>query len=156
MSESGRAPEPFSFEGNNVANSWKFWKQKFELFLIASGKSNKEDKIKIAVLLNTLGDQGIQIYNTFEYENEEDEKKYSIVLEKFDVYCSPLKNLVYEHFKFFKRDQLPHEGIDQFVTALKQLAVTCEFKERDVLILDRLVLGVRDLKIQEKLLQCQI
>ena len=36
---------------------------------------------------------------------------------------------------------------------MKQLANTCEFKESDVLILDRIVLGVRDARIQEKLLQ---
>ncbi|KAK4884780.1 hypothetical protein RN001_001051 [Aquatica leii] len=43
---------------------------------------------------------------------------------------SPLTNIVYEHFKFFKRDQLPNETIDQFITTLKQLPTTCEFKEK--------------------------
>lgn len=152
MSE-GRAPEPFSFEGNNISGEWSFWKQKFELFLTATGKNSKDDKTKIAVLLNCIGDEGIKIFNTFEYDTEGDEKKFSIVLGKFEEYCSPRKNLIYEHFKFFKRDQLPTESIDQFVTVLKQLANTCEFKERNVLILDRIVLGVRDPRIQEKLLQ---
>ncbi|XP_072384611.1 uncharacterized protein [Diabrotica undecimpunctata] len=154
MTDTCKGLEPFSFQRNNISHEWKFWKQKFQLFLTASGKSEKPDHIKIAILLNQLGDEGLKIFNTFEYENVEDDQKYNVVLCKFDTYCSPLKNLIYEHFKFFKRDQLQNESIDQFVTALKQLASTCEFKEKDTLILDRIVLGTHDLRIQEKLLQC--
>ncbi|XP_072401071.1 uncharacterized protein [Diabrotica undecimpunctata] len=154
MTDTCKGLEPFSFQGNNISHEWKFWKQKFQLFLTASGKSEKPDHIKIAILLNQLGDEGLKIFNTFEYENVGDDQKYNVVLCKFDTYCSPLKNLIYEHFKFFKRDQLQNESIDQFVTALKQLASTCEFKEKDTLILDRIVLGTHDLRIQEKLLQC--
>ncbi|XP_072401068.1 uncharacterized protein [Diabrotica undecimpunctata] len=154
MTDICKGLEPFSFQGNNISHEWKFWKQKFQLFLTASGKSEKPDHIKIAILLNQLGDEGLKIFNTFEYENVGDDQKYNVVLCKFDTYCSPLKNLIYEHFKFFKRDQLQNESIDQFVTALKQLAPTCEFKEKDTLILDRIVLGTHDLRIQEKLLQC--
>ncbi|XP_072398209.1 uncharacterized protein [Diabrotica undecimpunctata] len=154
MTDTCKGLEPFSFQGNNISHEWKFWKQKFQLFLTASGKSEKPDHIKIAILLNQLGDEGLKIFYTFEYENVGDDQKYNVVLCKFDTYCSPLKNLIYEHFKFFKRDQLQNESIDQFVTALKQLASTCEFKEKDTLILDRIVLGTHDLRIQEKLLQC--
>ncbi|KAJ8970287.1 hypothetical protein NQ317_007601 [Molorchus minor] len=153
MAEQSRAPEALTFQGNNISNNWRLWKQKYELYLLASGKSSKGDDVKIAILLNLLGDEGIQIYNTFEYEEGEDKTKLAVVLNKFGQYCNPLKNLVYEHFKFFKRDQLPSESIDQFVTALHQLASTCEFKEKDVLMRDRIVLGVRDPRIQEKLLQ---
>ncbi|XP_072376111.1 uncharacterized protein [Diabrotica undecimpunctata] len=131
MTDTCKGLEPFSFQGNNISHEWKFWKQKFQLFLTASGKSEKPDHIKIAILLNQLGDEGLKIFNTFEYENVGDDQKYNVVLY-----------------------QLQNESIDQFVTALKQLASTCEFKEKDTLILDRIVLGTHDLRIQEKLLQC--
>ncbi|KAJ8972329.1 hypothetical protein NQ317_005911 [Molorchus minor] len=112
MTEQSRAPEALTFQGN-ISNNWRLWKQKYELYLLASGKSSKGDDVKIAMLLNLLGDEGIQIYNTFEYEEGEDKKKLAVVLNKFGQYCNPLKNLVYEHFKFFKRDQLSSESIDQ-------------------------------------------
>ncbi|XP_074028318.1 uncharacterized protein [Leptinotarsa decemlineata] len=148
-----KSPEMFSFHGGNIANSWKLWRQKFEFYLLASGIAAKGNEIKVATLMNLLGDEGIQIYNTFEYEEVGDDKKLAVVLGKFDNYCNPLRNLVYEHFKFFKRDQQPGESVDQFVTALRQLSSSCEFKEKDVLIRDRIVLGIRDPRIQEKLLQ---
>nr|CAI5822632.1 unnamed protein product [Callosobruchus analis] len=152
MADQARAPDILSFSGD-LASNWKLWRQKFDLYLIASGKSSKTDPVKIAILLNLLGDEGIRIYNTFEYAENEDKEKLSVVLEKFETHCSPTKNLVYEHFKFFKREQLPGETVDQFVTALRQLASTCDFKEKDILIRDRIVLGVKDPRIQEKLLQ---
>lgn len=152
MADQYRPPQPLSFEGDLSAN-WKLWKQKFELFLTASGKNNKDDNVKVAILLNLLGDEGIRIYNTFEYLDNEDKNKIEVVLNKFETYCTPTRNMVYEHFKFFKREQLPNENIDHFITALKQLASTCDFKERDILIRDRIVLGINDRRIQEKLLQ---
>lgn len=147
-----RLPEIMSFQGN-VSNNWRIWKQKFDLYLLASGKSEKPDNVKIAILLNLLGDEGILIYNTFDYAAGEDREMFETIVNKFTAYCNPMKNLVYEHFKFFKRDQLPGETVDQFITALKQLATSCEFQEKDVLIRDRIVLGIRDPRIQEKLLQ---
>ncbi|KAJ8913347.1 hypothetical protein NQ315_008737 [Exocentrus adspersus] len=118
-----------------------------------AGKKSKEDDVKIAILLNLMGDQGLMIYNNLQYGEVEDKTKLKTVLEMFDQYCNPAKNLVYEHYKFFKRDQLQTETVDEFVTALRQLSSTCEFKETDVLIRDRLILGIRDPRIQERLLQ---
>ncbi|KAG5886135.1 hypothetical protein JTB14_009234 [Gonioctena quinquepunctata] len=140
------------FKGN-ISSNWKLWKQKFHFYLLATGKNQKANDVKIALLLNFLGNEGITIYNTFEYETDEDKNHLETILKKFDSYCNPIKNLVYEHYKFFKRDQILGETVDQFLTALRQLASTCEFKEKDTLIRDRLVLGIRDKRIQEKLLQ---
>uniref|UniRef100_A0A6P7F1X8 Uncharacterized protein LOC114325459 n=1 Tax=Diabrotica virgifera virgifera TaxID=50390 RepID=A0A6P7F1X8_DIAVI len=80
MTDTSKGLEPFSFQGNNISHEWKFWKPKFQLFLTASGKSEKPDHIKIAILLNQLGDEGLKIFNTFEYENDGDDQKYNVVL----------------------------------------------------------------------------
>lgn len=153
MAEHAKPPEEMNFK-TDIATNWKLWKQKFNLYLRASGKTSKQDDVKIAILLNLLGDEGLHIFNTFEYKDGESENCLKTVLQKFDEHCDPIKSAVYEHFKFFKRDQMVGETIDQFVTALKQLSATCEFKDlKETLIRDRIVLGVRDLRIQEKLLQ---
>ncbi len=44
-------PNQVSFEGN-VAENWKRFKQKFEIFVIASGYENKSNKEKCCMLLN--------------------------------------------------------------------------------------------------------
>lgn len=59
---------------------------------------------------------------------------------------------MYEHLKFFKTDPIPGERFDQFLTLLKQLSSTCELKEKDVMILTRIVHSISDKRMQENAL----
>ena len=60
-------PEQMSFEGN-VAENWRKWKQRFELFLAASGlNGEKDDKVQSATLLLVAGPDALEIYNTVHY-----------------------------------------------------------------------------------------
>ena len=81
-------PEQMSFEGN-VAENWCKWKQCFELFLAASGLSEKDDKVQSATLLHVAGPDALEIYNTFTWEHEGDERKIAKIMEKFQAYCEP-------------------------------------------------------------------
>ena len=60
---------------------------------------------------------------------------------------------MYESFKFYSRNQSKEESIDVYVAALRKLAKTCNFKEPDRMIRDRIVMGVMDDTTREKLLQ---
>ena len=64
MEGSMRIPPPLIFEGN-IKDRWTRWKQKFNLYLIASGLSEKSEERKVAVLLNTIGEDALDKYNTF-------------------------------------------------------------------------------------------
>ena len=35
-------PEPLDLDCNNLANTWRQWRQRFELFTLASGLSEKD------------------------------------------------------------------------------------------------------------------
>jgi len=66
----------------------------------------------------------------------------------------PKKNLVVERFKFNRRVQDPHESFDNFLTDLKKLLRSCEFSDQtDGLLRDRIILGVADKSLQERLLR---
>jgi len=62
MAEHLKTPSEMVFKGN-VSHNWKLWKQRFELYLLVSGKNNKDDRIIIAFLLNQMREEGLQIYN---------------------------------------------------------------------------------------------
>ncbi|XP_014670611.1 PREDICTED: uncharacterized protein LOC106811486 [Priapulus caudatus] len=79
-----------NFDGN-LGENWKTWRQRFELYLTASGAVRKDGATKIAILLHTIGDKGIKIYNTFTYEDQEDNDNLDVVLQKFNEYYSRLK-----------------------------------------------------------------
>ena len=79
--------------------------------------------------------------------------KIDNVLDKFKERCVPAQNETHERFVFFKEEQLPSESLDSYITASVKLSENCGFGTlRGSLVRDRLILGVKDVRIREKLL----
>ena len=75
-------------------------------------------------------------------------------MSNFVKYFLPRLNVTYERHRFFTRSQLSEETIDQYVTELRKLEKTCEFGViGESLIKDRLICGVQDVKLKERLLR---
>ncbi|GBO23467.1 Transposon Ty3-I Gag-Pol polyprotein [Araneus ventricosus] len=150
--ETFRPPGAINFSCSNLADTWNRWTQKLKNYLIASEKDKKPDGVKIAILLNLLGDEGTDIFNTFKSENGKSVEKFDDVLEMFTNYCIPRRNVVFERFKFFSCSQQEGQQVDNYLTELKTLASTCDFGDQEKgLIRDRVVLGIRDMSLQERL-----
>ena len=74
------------------------------------------------------------------------------VMNKFDGYLVQRKNPIFERAKFNLRVQAETETVDQFVTALYALVEHCEYEGlNEQVIRDRLVVGLRDSKLSERL-----
>jgi RNase H-like domain found in reverse transcriptase/Reverse transcriptase (RNA-dependent DNA polymerase)/Integrase zinc binding domain len=146
-------PKQLSLTGN-VAENWRRWVQKFRLFLKATGGENKDSSVDVSKLLCLIGDEALEVYNTFSYEAAGDNEKLVTVLAKFEEYCSPRKNIVYERFKFFSLSQKSGQSFEQFLLELKCASQSCEFGEQtESLIRDRIVLGIQNKNTQERLLR---
>ena len=52
--EQFQLPEPLFFQGN-LAENWRRWKQRFEVYMVASGKNAKSDEVKAATFLHLAG-----------------------------------------------------------------------------------------------------
>ena len=60
--------------------------------------------------------------------------------------------MIIECAKFNKRSQLPDEPVEQFIASLYNLAADCNFGElKGKLIIDRIVVGIRDASLSEQL-----
>ena len=59
-------PSSMSLTWNLGDNWWRF-KQQFEIFLTASDKDGDsgDDGVKVALLLNFVGEEAIEVFNTF-------------------------------------------------------------------------------------------
>ena len=120
---------------------------------LAAGIHRKADEVRVASLLNVVGKEGLDMYETFQWEDASHALKIDKVLEKFEERCVPARNETYERFVFFKREQLPSESLDCYITAFLKLSENCGFGTlRESLVRDRLILGVKDDRIWEKLL----
>ncbi|UYV84995.1 FAM91A1 [Cordylochernes scorpioides] len=123
------------------------------LYLEATEKATKPDKLKVAILLNFIGEEALEVFNTFHLKEDEAEN-FDLVINKFDYFCEPKKNVIFERFKFFSATQKDGESIDSFITELKGLSTSCEFEsQKDSLIRDRIVYGIQDKALQERLLR---
>ena len=132
-------PKPLNLDWK-IANNWTRWKQRYEIFSLASGLTRKDAKIQAATFLHVAGADALEVYNTFTWENDEDKLKVDKIVEKFNTYCIPRKNVTWEQYVFNTRNQHAGETIDQYVTDLQTKAQTCEFDElKDSLIRDRIV-----------------
>lgn len=148
-----KVPSELSWTGN-MAENWSFFKQRFDIYMVAS-KSNKENsEYQIALLLSVIGDRALKIYNNFTYSADEDKSNIKVVIDKFANYFIPSKNVTYERHVFFLREQKQDENIDSYVTDLRDLSSTCEFGTlTDSLIKDRLILGIKDRTLKDRLLR---
>ena len=80
-----KQPDALRLDGANLEDSWQRWRQKFDNFLKASGAMNKPDDVQLAILLHVIGDEALDIYNTFVFA-ESDKGKISPVFDKFEAY----------------------------------------------------------------------
>lgn len=146
-------PEPLSLHGN-LSENWRRWKQRFQLYLTASGTSEKDESVQSATLLHVAGEDALEVYNTFTWDNADDQNKINKIYEKFEAYCNPRKNVTYERHIFNTRNQQPDETIDHYVTDLKLKAKSCEFGTlTESLIKDRIVCGIIDDQTRSRLLR---
>ena len=93
-----KLPAPLILEGN-ISENWKKFKQRFELYRTASGIEEKTDKVQARTLLHIIGEEGLEVFNSFEFESEADKDKLQKLYEKFDSNCSPKQNITWERHK---------------------------------------------------------
>ena len=155
-------PTEIDFNASNLADAWKKWKQTMQLYLSTTMKQKTEEE-KYSVFLFIIGEKGREIFNTWTREKnlgennqstDEDDITIKLLIEKFEAYCLPKKNLVIERRKFFTKNQQPDETIDGYITELRNLSSTCEFQDiRNGLILYKLVDGIESNQVRDVLLR---
>ncbi|UYV82707.1 K02A2.6-like [Cordylochernes scorpioides] len=136
----------------STTNEWPKWRKRFERYLVVSGMKKKEEADKIDLFMYLMGDRADDIFRTFKFEKEEEATKFDSVLKAFDSHFCVRKNIIYERAKFNSRIQEDREPVDEFITSLYKLADGCEFEGlHEQLIRDRIVVGVRDKALSERM-----
>ena len=62
-----KPPESLVIERGNPSHSWTLWKRRFEIYLKATGATTEPDEKKVGLLLNHIGDEGLDIYDSFTF-----------------------------------------------------------------------------------------
>ena len=139
------------FDATNLAEAWRKWKSAMQLYLDTLPPTVKERQ-KTAKLLLQIGEKGREVYSTWKIPAAQ--LTVACLMEKFDNYCAPKKNLIIERHKFLHQAQNDGESIDSYVTTLKKLASDCEFQQlEDGLVLTKLIGGIRSDSLRRHLLK---
>ena len=147
-------PRPLVMD-NNLSTNWKQWRKVWQRFEIATGTFKQEGLIRVATLLSVVGEDAAKVYDTFTWDDDQDEQCIDDVLRQFDRYCQPRTQVIYERYKFNNRNQAVGETISAYITDLRTIARNCAHEDitPDEIIRDRLVLGLNDDKMRERLLR---
>ena len=141
-------PEPFDFKN---PDGWARWKSRFEQFRQASGLSKESEIRQVSTLLYCMGQDADNVLTSTNI-SDDDRKNYKTVMDKFEGFFQVRKNTIYERARFNRRDQREGESAEQYVTALYELVKNCEYGDlRDEMLRDRLVVGIKDKQLSEKL-----
>ena len=141
-------PEPFQFKR---PDDWPKWKRRFEQFRAASGLAKEGEEQQVSTLLYCLGEDAEDVLISMNIAAE-DRKSYEAVISHFDDYFKVRINVILERAKFNRRAQKEGETAEEYITALYNLVETCNYKGlKEEMIRDRLVVGIRDTGLSEKL-----
>ena len=146
---------------------WPGWKQRFQHYRIASKLDKEQPFRQVSSLIYSMGAEAEKVFLSFglsttpavlapaaaegQPEVPAEADNFDIVLQKFDDYFIPKRNIIYERAKFHQRVQHVGESAQSFYRSLTELADTCDFVNKDEEIWDRLVIGILDKEISVEL-----
>ena len=142
-----KPPKNFNFMN---PSSWIEWKRNYMRYHTAIELAKKDEKVQVANLIYCMGNEADRILDNFTMPDG-DREKFKPVLEKFDAYFVPKRNIIHERAQFHRCSQRESETVDEYVRRLYEAAQYADFPDKEDTIRDRLVLGLLDSEISEKL-----
>ena len=118
---------------------------------MASGLEKESEESQVNMLIYSMGGEAGDIAQTLSIAAE-DQKKYDVVKKRLEDFFIIRRNVIFERAKFNLQSQQENETVDVLITDLSNFVEHCNFGVfREELIRDRIVVGIRDKALSEKL-----
>ncbi|GBO18029.1 hypothetical protein AVEN_243956-2-1, partial [Araneus ventricosus] len=82
----------------------------------------------------------------------ETELKLEQIIDEFDKFFGDYKNEIFASFVLLEIKQKPYEKFQEFYTRLKLVAEDCNYDKPERMLRDKIVQGISDKPLQERLL----
>lgn len=79
-----KPPSGLELQHGNLAENWRRFRQRFELYVAASGGASKPAKVQFSLFLHIAGEEAVEVYNTFTFAQDDDKHKLNIIMGKFE------------------------------------------------------------------------
>ena len=108
---------------------------------------------QLPTLIRVMGDEAYTTLRNLCLPGKVNDKSLSEIEEILENYYSPPKSETVYRLAFQKRAQELSESVIQYITALKKMAVNCNFEDLEVRLKDQLIFGIKNEQLQKKLLE---
>jgi hypothetical protein len=149
-------PEQLDFDSPTASQQWQDWKDAWESYALAAGVDDmKSKKQQTGVFLWTLNKKAMNIWKTFTWAADEDKYELPLVIEKFDQFLRPKKNVICERNKFWTMKARPGATFEQMLADVRTQIGVCEFENVtvDELARDKLITLISDNSLRKTLLK---
>ena len=68
----------------NPCENWKLFKQKWQNYSVITHLERQDTNYQVALLLHTLGDEALKVYNGFHFHGDERHRTVDEIIAKFD------------------------------------------------------------------------
>ncbi|KAJ8892118.1 hypothetical protein PR048_004698 [Dryococelus australis] len=103
----------------DVAKNWLQWRKKFKYYHEAVGSASLLGLRQIALLVCLMGNDAEDFYKSFTF-GEKEVKTLEVVLNKFDAFFLPRRNLIYKSQIFFTCSQREGQTFDTYLAELRK------------------------------------
>lgn len=108
---------------NTISTRWEKYKKRFLNLCVALNVN--DEKQKLALFLNYIGEEAYDIYDNLLVTGTE--QTYDTAVALLDGHFNPKKNIDYEVYLFRKLKQEQDENMHQFYVRVKQQGNKCDF-----------------------------
>ncbi|UYV63703.1 K02A2.6-like [Cordylochernes scorpioides] len=119
--------------------------------LKASELKSKKEEEQVNALIYILGEKAEDALISFNLTDIEI-NNYEIVVKKFEEHFIGKRNVIFERAQFNRRYQQDGEAVEEYIRVLHKMAENCNYGSlKEEMIRDRIVVGVKNLQLLEKL-----
>ena len=106
-------------------------------------------EFRVATFITCVGHDALQMYNGLPFDAPEDRQNMNKILELMENLFISETNIIYIN----KRNQGTNKSFGTYVTEFRNMATTCKFGTlHDELLRDRIVCGINNNKLRDRLL----
>ena len=132
------------------AEDWTSYSERLQQYFIANDVN--DDSKQRAILLSNCGPQTYQLLKSLLTPDKPADKTFTEIVKKLKDYWQPKPSEIVQRFNFHSRVQKQGESVADYVAELRRISEHCNFSSLETMLRDQLVCGVRDSRIQKKLL----
>ena len=137
-----------------LSANWRRFHRSWRNYELASNLVSETSQVRCAVLLTVIGEDAMEKFDGFKFEQGEKDDDIETVLKKFESFCIGATHEAFESYRFHSRVQESNETIEAYVAELRIIARGCNFEHfEDRMIRDRILVGCKSDHVREELLK---